>query len=177
MWSQVLYHRLDSTFITEALGIVAPFAAHSNSFSQVTPKTYVSLEKRQKMDYGDRHVFDATSSSENDHCMCTLYRKPVETLHFWENMPRIHNNSLADNMAFRNIQKQDTISRSEQLSCACVTAFSRTSLFLERFWRKFWMYFKLHKPVCKSYRPKKCIFCLLIKFSFPFWYLMLPMRP
>ena len=90
MWSQVLYHRFDSSFITEALGIVAPFAAHSDSFSQVTPQTYVSLEKWQKMDSDNRHVVDATSSSKNDHCMCTLYRKPLETLHFWANKLRIH---------------------------------------------------------------------------------------
>ena len=56
MWSQVLYHRLDSTFVTEAFGIVAPFAAHGDSFSQVTPKTYVSLEKCQKMDSDNRHI-------------------------------------------------------------------------------------------------------------------------
>ena len=48
---------------------------------------------------------DATRSSENDHCMCALFRKPLETLHFWANMPRIHNNSIADNLAFRNIQE------------------------------------------------------------------------
>ena len=28
---------------------------------------------------------------------------------------------------------------------ACVTAFSRTSLFLERFWREFWISFKFLK--------------------------------
>ena len=32
---------------------------------------------------------------------------------------------------------QEPITRSEQLPCAHVTAFSWTSLFLERFWREF----------------------------------------
>ena len=71
---------------------------------------------------------------------------------------------------------QEPITRSEQLPCARVTAFSRTSLFLERFWREFWISFKFHKPVSKTYRPKNDIFCLLITFSFPFWYLILRMR-
>ena len=41
--------------------------------------------------------------------------------------------------------KRELITRSEQLPCACATAFSRTSLFLERFWRAFWISFKFHK--------------------------------
>ena len=32
---------------------------------------------------------------------------------------------------------QEPVTRSEQLSCARVTAFSRTSLFLDQFWREF----------------------------------------
>ena len=36
-------------------------------------------------------------------------------------------------------QKQEPISRSEQLPCALVMALSRTSLFSERFWREFWI--------------------------------------
>ena len=34
------------------------------------------------MDSDDKNVIDASRSSENDHCMCMLSRKPVETLHF-----------------------------------------------------------------------------------------------
>ena len=41
--------------------------------------------------------------------------------------------------------KRELKTRSEQLPCACATAFSRTSLFLERFWRAFWISFKFHK--------------------------------
>ena len=37
--------------------------------------------------------------------------------------------------------------------------------------------FKFQKPVSKTYRPKNVIFfCLLITFSFPFWYLIRRMR-
>ena len=75
-----------------------------------------------------------------------------------------------------NAHQQEHITRSEQLPCACVTAFSRIRLFLERFWREFWISFKFskfHKPVSKTYRPKNDIFCLLITLSFPFWYLLL----
>ena len=50
------------------------------------------------------------------------------------------------------------ITRSEQLPSARVTAFSRTSLFLERFWRKCWISFKFHKPVSKTNKPKNDIF-------------------
>ena len=58
--------------------------------------------------------------------------------------------------------------RSEQLPRARVTAFSWTSLFLERFWREFCISLKFHKPVNKTYRPKNDIFCLLVTFGFPF---------
>ena len=46
-----------------------------------------------------------------------------------------------------------------------VTAFSRTSLFLERFWREFRIS-KSHKPVSKTYRPKNDNFCLLMMLRF-----------
>ena len=36
-----------------------------------------------------------------------------------------------------SLPKQEPITRREQLPCARVTALSRTSLFLERFWREF----------------------------------------
>ena len=71
---------------------------------------------------------------------------------------------------------QEPISGSEQLPRARITAFSRTSLFLQRFWRELWISFKFHKPVSKTYRPKNDIFCLLITFNFPFWYLILRIR-
>ena len=58
--------------------------------------------------------------------------------------------------------------RSDQLLCARVTAFSSTSLFLELFWCEFWISFKFHIPVSKTYRPVNDIFSLLITFSFPF---------
>ena len=55
-------------------------------------------------------------------------------------------------------QLQEPIIRSEQLPRARFTAFSRTSLFLERFWREFWISFKFNKPGRKTYRPKNDIF-------------------
>ena len=54
--------------------------------------------------------------------------------------------------------RQEPITRSEQLLCARVKAFSRTSLFLERFWSEFLIPFKFHKPVSKTYRNKSDIF-------------------
>ena len=48
-----------------------------------------------------------------------------------------------------------------------VTAFSRTSLFLERFWREFRIS-KSHKPVSKTYRPKNDNFSLLMMLPFSF---------
>ena len=71
---------------------------------------------------------------------------------------------------------QEPITRSQQLPCVRVTVFPRTSIFLEWFWHEFWISFKFHKPVSKTYRLKNDIFCLLLKFSFPFWYLVLRMR-
>ena len=49
---------------------------------------------------------------------------------------------------------QEPITWSEQLPRPLVTAFSRTILFLERFWRKFRISFKSHKAVSKTYRPE-----------------------
>ena len=48
------------------------------------------------------------------------------------------------------------------LERATSTAFSRTSLFSERFWREFRISFKSHKPVSKTYslRAKNDNFCL-----------------
>ena len=52
------------------------------------------------------------------------------------------------------------------------------SLFLERFWREFWISFKFHKPVSKPTDLKMIFFsCLFTTFSFRFWYLILRMRP
>ena len=68
---------------------------------------------------------------------------------------------------------QEPITWSEQLPCTRVTALSRTSLFLERFWRECRISFKSHKPVSKTYRPKNNNFCLLMTLRFPFWYLKL----
>ena len=48
-----------------------------------------------------------------------------------------------------------------------VTVFSRTSLFLERFWREF-RTSKSHKPVSKTYRPKNDNFSLLMTLPFSF---------
>ena len=68
--------------------------------------------------------------------------------------------------AYQVGQWQEPISWSEQLRCACVRAFSRTRLFSEWFWHKFWISFKFHKWVSKTYRPKNDIFCF-------FWYLII----
>ena len=42
----------------------------------------------------------------------------------------------------------------EQLPCTSVTAFSQTSLFLERFFCEFRISLKSRKPVSKTYKPK-----------------------
>ena len=70
-------------------------------------------------------------------------------------------------------QYQDPITRSEQLPCVRVTVCSWKSLFLEQSWREFWISFKLHKPVSKTYRPKNDIFLPFNNLTFPFWYLIL----
>ena len=46
---------------------------------------------------------------------------------------------------------------SEQLPCIRVTAFARTSLFLERYWRELRIFLKSLKPVSKTYGPKNYI--------------------
>ena len=71
---------------------------------------------------------------------------------------------------------QGPITWSEQLPCTCVTAFSLTSLFLERFYREFRISLKPHKPASKTYRPKNANFCLLMTLRCPFWYPILRMR-
>ena len=85
----------------------------------------------------------------------------------------VHNSTVAFRVwrvkVLNNNFSQEPITWSEQLTCPRVTAFSRTSLFLERLWREFWISFKFHKPVSKTYRLKNYIFCLLVTFKFPFW--------
>ena len=61
-------------------------------------------------------------------------------------------------------------------ACVCFyenIQFSRTSLFSERFWSEFWIFFKFHKPVSNFNRPKNEIFCLLITLSFLSRYVVL----
>ena len=98
----------------------------------------------------------------------------------WDGYPEISAHLKCNNMASLVEAKyhtvatiQEPIIRSEQFPCACVMVFSRTSLFLECLWREFLISGKLHKPVSKTYRPRNDSFCLLITFSFPFWYLIL----
>ena len=50
-----------------------------------------------------------------------------------------------------NAHQQEHITRSEQLPCVCVTAFSRISLFLERFWGEFGISFK--QSINQSAKP------------------------
>ena len=54
-----------------------------------------------------------------------------------------------------------------QILCS-VTVFSRTGLFLERFWHEFRICFKFHKPVSKPYRPKNDNLFLLMTLRFLF---------
>ena len=53
----------------------------------------------------------------------------------------VHNSTVAFRVwrvkILNNNFSQEPITRSEKLPCARVRAFSRTSLFLERFWREF----------------------------------------
>ena len=58
--------------------------------------------------------------------------------------------------------------RSEQLPCAHATAFSRISLFLERFWREFWISFKFDNRSAKPTDLKMIIFLHFnnVQFSF-----------
>ena len=57
-----------------------------------------------------------------------------------------------------------------------VTAFSPTSLFLERFWRKLRISFRSHKQVVKTKTPNNGIFDLLMTFAFPLSLLIVIMR-
>ena len=63
---------------------------------------------------------------------------------------------------------QEPIARSEQLPCAHATAFSRISLFLERFWREFWISFKFDNRSAKPTDLKMIIFLHFnnVQFSF-----------
>ena len=62
----------------------------------------------------------------------------------------------------------------EHLLYTRVTAFSLTSLFLERFSREFRI--SSHKPVSKTKTPENDIFDLLVTFSFPLSHLIFIMR-
>ena len=53
---------------------------------------------------------------------------------------------------------QEPITRSEQLTCPRVTAFSRTSLFLERFCREFWISFKILQTSQRNLQTQKLHF-------------------
>ena len=57
-----------------------------------------------------------------------------------------------------------------------VTAFSPTSLFLERFWRTLRISFRSHKQVVKTKTPNNGIFDLLMTFAFPLSLLIVIMR-
>ena len=67
--------------------------------------------------------------------------------------------------------KQEPMIRSEQLPCAFVTAFPRTTLFLERFWANVGYLLNFTEPVSKTYRPKNDIFGFLIHLVFLFDFL------
>ena len=71
---------------------------------------------------------------------------------------------------------QEPITRSEQLPCVRVAVCSRTSLFLERFWHEFWNLLNSTNQWANPTDPKMIFFCLIITFSFPFWYLILRMH-
>ena len=62
----------------------------------------------------------------------------------------------------------------EHLPYTRVTAFSLTSLFLERFSREFRI--SSHKPVSNTKTPENDIFDLLVTFSFPLSHLTFIMR-
>ena len=76
----------------------------------------------------------------------------------------------------RKSWKEQPITRSEQFPWARATAFSLTSIFLERLWRKLRIFVRFHKPVIKTKTPKNGIFDLLITFSFPLSFLIFIMR-
>ena len=71
--------------------------------------------------------------------------------------PALHGARKSSSRA-RSLLCQESITRNEQLPCARVLAFSRTSLFLKRFWREVWISFKFYKPVSKTYRSENNIF-------------------
>ena len=100
--------------------------------------------------------------------------QPEKPVSKYKRRPKLQRMRELKRSTFDFVQEPKT--GSEQLSCDRVTKFSRSSLFLEPFWREFWISFKFHKPASKTYRPKNDIFCLLITFSFPFWYFILRMR-
>ena len=77
---------------------------------------------------------------------CFLVATPVTEL-FYIGMSAVRTGG-------RTYGHQEPITRSEQLPCALVTAFSRTSLFLERFWREVLISLKFHKPLSKTCKPK-----------------------
>ena len=68
----------------------------------------------------------------------------------------------------RSWHLQEPITRGEQLPCATVMAFSRTSLFLERFWREILNIFKIPQINQLAKPTNQNIFCLLITVSLIF---------
>ena len=62
----------------------------------------------------------------------------------------------------------ELITLSEELPCPRVTAFSLTSLFLERFWGELRISFRSYKPVIKTKTPKNGIFDFFNEVSFSF---------
>ena len=74
------------------------------------------------------------------------------------------------------IERQEPITWRVQLPRTLVTAFSRTSLFLERFWRDFRISFKPHKPVSKTYIPENDNLFVLMTLRFPLRYLIFRLR-
>ena len=83
-----------------------------------------------------------------------VYRE-VEDFGRWGNPLRWDNPHCPCNLSFYFEPGAHLLER------ATSTAFSRTSFFSERFWREFRTSFKSHKPVSKTYRPKKDYnFCL-----------------
>ena len=64
--------------------------------------------------------------------------------------------------------EQEPITRSEQLPCLRVAAFSWNSLFLERVGANFKYLLNSRKQSAKPTDLKMIFFCLLITFSFPF---------
>ena len=64
----------------------------------------------------------------------------------------------------------EPIIRSKQLSCSCVTVFSPSSLFLEKFGANFSIISsQSHKLARKTYAPENGIFDLLMSFIFVYY--------